>query len=177
MSHFKDFMWADGWSATRERPVVKIPINEGQRNMTWTASGPYLPATQPVDWNCIPSALGHGSVLNVSAGILPSPRILAQARECTSRSPSCTYIARSLEMLFVIKSLLFVIKSFKVELELRALSSLFHSARKTSKHMLIILFSNRVGIMRTTPFKACNDSSGVLFKSWFYVIYWLDFVC
>lgn len=79
MSHFKDFMWADGWSATRERPVVKIPINEGQRNMTWTASGPYLPATQPVDWNCIPSALGHGSVLNVSAGILPSPRILAHA--------------------------------------------------------------------------------------------------
>lgn len=49
MSHFKDFMWADGWSATRERTVVKIPINEGQRNMTWTASGSYLPATQPVD--------------------------------------------------------------------------------------------------------------------------------
>lgn len=83
MSHFKDFMWADGWSATRERTVVKIPINEGQRNMTWTASGSYLPATQPVDWNCIPSALGHGSVLNVSAGILPSPRILADGRERT----------------------------------------------------------------------------------------------
>lgn len=34
MSHFKDFMWVDGWSTTRERTVVKIPINEGQRNMT-----------------------------------------------------------------------------------------------------------------------------------------------
>lgn len=70
MSHFKDFMWVDGWSTTRERTVVKIPINEGQRNMTWTASGPYLPMTESVDWNCIPSALGRGSALSVSAGRL-----------------------------------------------------------------------------------------------------------
>lgn len=70
MSHFKDFMWVDGWSTTRERTVVKIPINEGQRNMTWTASGLYLPVTESVDWNCIPSALGCGSALSVSAGRL-----------------------------------------------------------------------------------------------------------
>lgn len=73
MSHFKDFMWVDGWSTTRERTVVKIPINEGQRNMTWSASGPYLPMTRPVDWNCIPSALGCGSALSVSAGRLHFP--------------------------------------------------------------------------------------------------------
>lgn len=73
MSHFKDFVWVDGWSTTRERTVVKIPINEGQRNMTWTASGPYLPMTEPVDWNCIPSALGRGSALSVSAGRLHFP--------------------------------------------------------------------------------------------------------
>lgn len=73
MSHFKDFVWVDWWSTTRERTVVKIPINEGQRNMTWTASGPYLPMTEPVDWNCIPSALGRGSALSVSAGRLHCP--------------------------------------------------------------------------------------------------------
>lgn len=73
MSHFKDFMWVDGWSTTRERTVVKIPINEGQRNMTWAASGPYLPMPEPVDWNCIPSALGRGSVLSVTAGRLHFP--------------------------------------------------------------------------------------------------------
>lgn len=73
MSHFKDFMWVDGWSTTRERTVVKIPINEGQGNMTWNASGPYLPMTEPVDWNCIPSALGRGSALSVSAGRLHFP--------------------------------------------------------------------------------------------------------
>lgn len=73
MSHFKGFMWVDGWSTTRERTVVKIPINEGQRNMTWTASGPYLPMTEPADWNCIPSVLGRGSVLSVSAGRLHFP--------------------------------------------------------------------------------------------------------
>lgn len=73
MSHFKDFMWVDGWPTTRERTVVKIPINEGQRNMTWTASGPYLPMAEPVDWNCIPSALGRGSALSVSAGRLHFP--------------------------------------------------------------------------------------------------------
>lgn len=73
MSHFKDFMWVDWWSTTRERTVVKIPINEGQRNMTWTASGPYLPMAEPVDWNCIPSALGRGSALSVGAGRLHFP--------------------------------------------------------------------------------------------------------
>lgn len=73
MSHFKDFMWVDGWSTTRERTVVKIPINEGQRNMTWTATGLYLPMTESVDWNCIPSALGRGSALSVSAGRLHFP--------------------------------------------------------------------------------------------------------
>lgn len=73
MSHFKGFMWVDGWSTTRERTVVKIPINQGQRNMTWAASGPYLPMAEPVDWNCIPSALGCGSVLNVSTGRLHFP--------------------------------------------------------------------------------------------------------
>lgn len=73
MSHFKDFMWVDGWSTTRERTVVKIPINQGQRNMTWAASSPYLPMAESVDWNCIPSALGCGSVLNVSTGRLHFP--------------------------------------------------------------------------------------------------------
>ena len=34
MSHFKGFMRVDGWSTTRERTIVKIPINGGQRNMT-----------------------------------------------------------------------------------------------------------------------------------------------
>ena len=34
MSHFKDFTRVDGWSTTRERTIVKIPINGGQRNMT-----------------------------------------------------------------------------------------------------------------------------------------------
>lgn len=70
MSHFKDLMWVDGWSPTREWTVVKIPINEGQRNMTWTASGLYLAMTESVDCNCIPSALGRGSALRVSAGRL-----------------------------------------------------------------------------------------------------------
>lgn len=42
MSHLEDFMWVDGWSSSRKRTVVKIPINEGRRNMTWSASGPYL---------------------------------------------------------------------------------------------------------------------------------------
>lgn len=41
--------------------------------MTWTASGPYLPMTEPVDWNCIPSALGRGSALSVGAGRLHFP--------------------------------------------------------------------------------------------------------
>ena len=36
-------------------------------------SGPYLPMTEPVDWNCIPSALGLGSALSVSAGRLHFP--------------------------------------------------------------------------------------------------------
>lgn len=71
MSHFKGFMWVDGWSPSRKRTVVKIPINEGQRNMTWTASGLYLPLTKAVDWNCIPSALGLGSVLSVSRLYFP----------------------------------------------------------------------------------------------------------
>lgn len=70
MSHFKDFMWADGWSTTRESAVVKIPINEGQRNMTWAAPGPYLAVAEPVDWKCIPSAPSRGSVLSVGAGRL-----------------------------------------------------------------------------------------------------------
>lgn len=73
MSHFKDFMWVDGWSTTRERTVVKIPINEGQRNMTWAAPDPYQPMAEPVDWNCIPSDLGRGSVLSVRAGRLHFP--------------------------------------------------------------------------------------------------------
>lgn len=80
MSHFKDFMWVDGWSTTRERTVVKIPINEGQRNMTWSASGLYLPMTEAVDWNCIPSDLGCGSVLSVSAGRLHFPLLDPDSR-------------------------------------------------------------------------------------------------
>lgn len=73
MSHFKGFMWVDWWSTTTERTVVKIPINEGQRNMTRTASGLYLPMTVADDWNSIPSAFGYGSVLSVRAGRLHFP--------------------------------------------------------------------------------------------------------
>lgn len=73
MSHFKGLMRADGWSTTREGAVVKIPINEGQRYMTWSSSGLYLPMALAVCGNCIPSELGCGSVHSVSVEKLHFP--------------------------------------------------------------------------------------------------------
>lgn len=82
MSHFKDFMWVDGWATTRERTVVKIPINEGQRNMTWTASGPYtyqrlslsieIVSHQPlVVGQCSVSVLADYTFLSLDSGSCP----------------------------------------------------------------------------------------------------------
>lgn len=183
MSHFKDFMWVDGWSATRERPVVKIPINEGQRNMTWTASGPYLPATQPVDWNCIPSALGHGSALNVSTGILPSPRIPAHARERTFRSPCCTYLPLDEFTNFrgewaPAPQTLSVIKSCKVEPKLDTLVGSSFPFPLSSHDKLVNLFSNHIRLIKKYFLKPAKLHQKLYSFSVFnFCFYLFDCVC